>query len=413
VTVQIRLVEEFLRSNPDFDRHPTAGIVLSAHPGEGRVRGGETGGATGKDAGKDAGKGAGKGAGKDAGRDASGTNERDGFLASFQRALTEELGCPAEMRRTRHGGVWIRLDNVPQGEMWLFFPSLVPHRPRVDLWNWGMTASCLVVLVGGMLLLWGVHKPLRRLEHAISQVGRSEAPEVTVSGPREVRNLAEQFNRMVARLRQYDHDRAEMLAGVAHDLRTPSTRLRLQLAMEESPRRPAMLGNLDSIDAIVDQFLAFARGAEAEVRVLVDLVSFVDEAVAPYGARGVVFDATLAPAIEISVMPTLLRRALVNLLENALEYGAVPVTVDIGQDAEGVTLRVRDRGPGIPAEHLDGATQAFTRLDSSRGGKGHCGLGLAIVARVAVLHGGALHLANADGGGLAASIVLPLAATRA
>ena len=375
-SVQVQLVEEMMRSHADFDRNPTNGVELSATPQGALVA----------------------------------SDEQEEFLGRLKASLDEELGRDAVMRLAigNAGGVWVRLENVPQGERWLYFSLPVRRRTHAEPWIWGLWASFCVVLVGGMALLWGVNKPLRRLQDAIDQVGRVDSPMVDTVGPREIRRLAEQFNSMVLRLKQYEQDRAEMLAGVAHDLRAPITRLRLQLELEDSARRPAMLGNLDGIDAIVTQFLSFARGADPEPTQSWRLQAFLDECVAPYRAQGVVLEANGA-GLDGEIMPTLLRRAVGNLLDNAVEYGAAPIVVALEQTSEGAIIRVSDHGPGIPEDKMDVATQAFTRLDWARSGKGHCGLGLAIVNRIAQLHHGRLALRRAQMGGLVAEVHIRLA----
>lgn len=376
VSVQVRLVEEVLRTHPDFDKDPTPGVTLAVDP-------------------------------EDGGR----LGEQAEFLAKLRRALDEELGRPVEMRgnAARAGGFWVRLSGISDGKRWLYFPAPARRRNHVEPWTWGLWSSFLVVLVGGMALLWGVQKPLRQLAKAIEQVGLADPPRMDVTGPRETRTLAEQFNNMVSRLKQFDRDRSEMLVGLAHDLRAPITRLRLQLEMETGQRRDGMIANLEGIDVIVDQFVAFAQGAGSEVPEKGRVAEFVATAVAPYRDRGVRLDAPAEADANIVVMPHMLGRALANLIENALEYGSSPVVVEIRRAAAEAVVRVIDHGVGIPPEKLDLAVQAFTRLDSARRGKGHCGLGLAIAARIARLHGGRLMLRQNAPSGLVAELHLPVA----
>jgi len=383
ISVQVKLVEEVLRAHPDFDKNPSSGIVLSESPNGGK----------------------------------SANADLNVFLAHLKSTLDEELGRETTIRAdaSLSGGFWIELDNVPQGRRWLFFPAQRPHRRQAyaEPWRWGVLASFLVVLIGGMALLWGVNKPLRQLEGAIDQVGRSDSPVVEISGPREIRNLAAQFNQMVKRLQQYDQDRAEMLVGVAHDLRAPITRLRLQLELENSSRRDAMIGNLDGIDAIVNQFLSFAQDVAPETPERCCLLGLIDETVATYLSQGITMSSEKHSVIELELMPTLLRRAISNLLENALEYGAAPITIDCSLRGEDAVIQVIDHGPGIPPDKVDMAVQAFTRVDAARAGKGHCGLGLAITARVAKMHAGRLVLSQGIPNGLVAELHLPLVANKA
>ncbi|MDE2439417.1 MAG: HAMP domain-containing protein [Betaproteobacteria bacterium] len=373
--VQIRLVEEILRAHPDFEKSPPPGVRLASDPEEGRAAG-----------------------------------DQANFLARLRGALVEELGEAVEMRAgsQRDSGFWVRLGSIPQGERWLHFPAPARrHGNHIEPWGWGLISGFVVILVGGMALLWGVQRPLRRLEAAIEQVGVADPPHMDVAGPRETRILAERFNDMVSRLQQFDRDRAEMLVGLAHDLRAPITRLRLQLEMEAGQRREAMIANLEGIDAIVDQFLTFAQGREPEAFAMHSVMEIVGAAVGPYLRHGVSLKIAEDADTVIRVMPNMLQRAIANLLENALEYGSPPFSVEVQRLAGAIVVRVVDHGVGIAPERMELAIQAFTRLDSARRGKGHCGLGLAIADRVARLHGGQFKLLRATPSGLIGELHLP------
>lgn len=271
-----------------------------------------------------------------------------------------------------------------------------------------------VVLVGGMALLWRVQVPLRQLEKALRQLGPESAispPLLPVQGPREVAGLAEQFNLMIDRLRRHEEDREEMLAGVAHDLRAPLTRLRLLLELEPVLRQQDILRNVDSVEAIVDQFLLFARGASGEPPSDCDLAAFLSEVVAPYESRAVSLVLAAPQSLRgdaiFPIRPSSLRRAICNLIENALEYGAPPVTVSLRFASGGYVIAVADAGAGIPESQRAAALRPFTRLDTSRLSQGHCGLGLAIAQRIAEVHGGSLTLGQSPSGGLDAVLHLP------
>lgn len=373
VSVQVRLVEQLLAAEPEFASRPIPDVQLAGDPPS-----------------------------------IAPTGELRDFLEKLRVALSLELDREIVIRNGNlpQGGYWVNLSTPAGAGPWLHLPHPLRRRTHVEPWTWGLWVSFGVVLVGGMALLWGVSRPLRRLEKAIAKVGQDDAEPVSTRGPREIRNLAEQYNRMVERLRQYDRDRAEMLAGVAHDLRAPITRLRLQLELEESARHEAMVGNLDGIEAIIGQFLTFARGADCEAAQPLNLAAFVDDLLLEYRQRGVV--AGQVVPCTVAAMPTALQRALTNLIENALEYGAGPITVGVAQQQGWAVIGVCDAGPGIPAEKLGYAAQAFTRLDTARPGKGHCGLGLAITAHLAAQHGGRLQLRKAEPHGLIAEIHLPI-----
>lgn len=333
----------------------------------------------------------------------------------LQQRLQTELGHPLDLRPAQSDsddgppGVWLRLNTQPV--RWLLIQP-PRHPPGPAPWTWGMLVSFAIVLVGGMALLWRVQVPMRRLEKALRLIGPEGTPPVLeVRGPREVASLAEQFNLMIARLRRHEEDREEMLAGVAHDLRAPLTRLRLLLELEPVLRQQDILRNVDSVEAIVDQFLLFARGASGEPATDCDLAAFLAEVVSPYESRNVscvvtAQQARYGDAIQ-PIRPSSLRRAVCNLIENALEYGAAPVTVALDSEGQDYVIVVGDAGPGIPEAQRAQALRPFTRLDASRLSQGHCGLGLAIAARIAEVHGGRLILGQSPAGGLAAAIHLP------
>jgi len=376
MAVQVHLLEELLRTHPDYSLRPVGGVTVadSLPANDAPTRGQKL------------------------------------FAVHIHQPLEEELGRTAVVHPSNwhRGGLWVNLRDIPGGERWMFLPS-PKHRKHADPWVWGLWVSFLVVLFGGMAMLWGVQKPLRRLERTIREVNSIDVPIVETGGPREVRSVAEQFNQMIERLRQYDRDRAVMLAGVAHDLRAPLTRLRLQLDLEESPRRPAMSTNLDAIESIIDQFLAFAQDGELDRPVRANLSLLVEEIVAPYHLAAGCIDIPEDEMLEADVRSASLRRAIGNLIDNALEYGQPPITVSCRRnDGEGV-IRVADAGPGIAADHIAEAVRPFSRLDSARSGKGHCGLGLAIADRVAAAHRGSLRLIPGSPHGLVAELRLPLA----
>lgn len=375
IGVQVHLLEQLLRTHPDYGLHAVGGVTMTDRLSADDVA----------------------------------TPEVKLFAERIQPALAEELERATAVHPTRWhgGGLWIDLRDVPGGERWMFFP-MPKRKAHVDPWVWGLWVSFLVVLVGGMALLWGVQKPLRRLERTIRQVNSIDAPTVETGGPREVRSVAEQFNQMIERLRQYDRDRAVMLAGVAHDLRAPLTRLRLQLDLEDSPRLPAMSANLDAIESIIDQFLAFAQDGELDRPVRANLALLVEEIVAPYHLPAAQLDIPEDEMLEAEVRPASLRRAVANLIDNALEYGAAPITISCRRVDGSAAIRVADAGPGIAAERIAEALRPFSRLDTSRPGKGHCGLGLAIADRIAAVHRGSLRLTPNAPQGLVAELRLPL-----
>jgi len=259
-----------------------------------------------------------------------------------------------------------------------------------------------------MALLWHIQRPLKQLGRALEQVGQSrQLTALPVSGAGEIRILTERYNEMVERLQSYEKERATMLAGVAHDLRTPITRLRLLLELMQNPRSREILHNLNDIEHITEQFLDYARGRNDEPVTETDLAVFVEEIALPYAEQGVSCQ-NMQDSIVTSVRGNSLRRALINLIENAITYGRPPITVRSYRTNQQITLAVEDSGDGIDNNQIERALHPFSRLDPSRGGKGHCGLGLVIAAKIAEEHHGSLELSNRESGGLTAAIRLPL-----
>ena len=168
-----------------------------------------------------------------------------------------------------------------------------------------------------------------------------------------------------------------------------------------------MTQNIDDIERITEQFLDYARGDSDEPLEPRDINLFVEEVAASYVEKGVSITGEKS-GVVIPVRSNSLRRALINLIENALEYASPPITIRISRVGNYVTIAVEDSGNGISPGQISHALRPFSRLDGSRGGKGHCGLGLVIASKIAEEHHGALELRNLDGGGFMASIRLPI-----
>jgi two-component system, OmpR family, osmolarity sensor histidine kinase EnvZ len=222
-----------------------------------------------------------------------------------------------------------------------------------------------------------------------------------------VRTVSAAFNRMAGSLEAMERDRAMVLAGISHDLRTPLSRLRLALEMSnaDSAATEAMITDIAEIDAVIGQFLDFARGAD-EDKAQASLGEVLDELAEHYVKLGrkLSFKSHAAPSFRFARMAV--RRAVSNLIDNALRYAGEPIEVEVTENKPLICVEVRDRGPGIPAADSERLKRPFTRMDQSRSGTGGAGLGLAIVDRVARAHGGGLDLLAREGGGLVARLSL-------
>ncbi|MBI1341222.1 HAMP domain-containing protein [bacterium] len=281
-----------------------------------------------------------------------------------------------------------------------------------------ITAHIFVVWsVGFSLLLLGAAYAFLRnqvrsildLSRAADALGRGEdAPSYKPSGAREVRQAAQSIIRMRNRLRRYADQRTAMLAGVSHDLRTPLTRLRLELALlPKDIDLSAAKADIAEMERMLDAYLAFARGEESETPVESDLTGLVRDAVQHAATRSTLSIDAPSP-IQMRLRPLALKRAVTNLANNAADH-ATNVLVRAVRDGSVAVITVEDDGPGIPAEQREDAFKPFSRLDGARNQNvSGVGLGLTIARDAARAHGGDVTLARSTLGGLKAVMRLPL-----
>ncbi len=304
-----------------------------------------------------------------------------------------ETCLPVLPSQVPNRGVWVELPSTSMETSWLFAPLPLPHPwpPPTELLSLAVLAGCLVSTT--LYLALEVRRPLGQLRRSLNAVDleASSAP-LPERGTAAVRQLTSRFNAMLLRLEAGRQERASMLAGIGHDLRSPLTRLRLRLSLAEqrplrSEEQQRSRADLDALERIINQFIAFAAGSESEAAVLLPLDQLVGEALAAVSAP---IELRLMP-MERWVRPIGLSRALANLADNALSHGKPPLLVvlePIGD--QGFRISLADCGEGIPPSLWQQAIEPFQRLDPARGNAGHCGLGLAIVERVARAHGGHL-----------------------
>ncbi|WP_244848217.1 ATP-binding protein [Caballeronia sp. SL2Y3] len=295
---------------------------------------------------------------------------------------------------------------------WIVVPvqPLRPPRSRDRMLVWLAIIFSTAVLAA-LFAAWQLQSPLRSLAQAVARFGRGQpTPPVPERGPRELRQLTHGFNQMVREVSQSESDRAVMLAGVAHDLKTPLARLRLRAEMmDDEKTRDGVVRDVDSMAHIVDQFLVFAHdrpdGSEpVAVDEQCERVARAYRAVAP-GADTVRLKLEAGPGFVLPAAT--LDRLLSNLLDNAHAYGAAPIVIETRREAKGWVLSVSDHGKGIAPDDLIKASRPFVRLDPARGGSGHSGLGLAIVERLARRAGGECEIGNQVDGGLQVAMTFP------
>jgi signal transduction histidine kinase len=295
------------------------------------------------------------------------------------------------------GAVLFRVTRMPEG-------APLPRHLFVNL-----VLLVLVLVIVLYLVAHNITRPLSELAHAVGRVGRDTGPaQLRERGARELRAAARAFNTMQDRLRRYLDSRTRVLAAMSHDLKTPLTRLRLQVETLDNPPMQARIGReLDEMEAMVREALALFRGSEdGEPAVPVDLNALLAQLRQEFADMGAQVSVAGELAEPLLGKPQALKRCLTNLLANAVKFG---VRADVGlEDGAVVTIRVRDHGPGIPGEELERVFEPFYRLESSRNrDSGGTGLGLSIARDIAQAHGGSLSLRNFPGGGLEAVLSLP------
>jgi len=271
---------------------------------------------------------------------------------------------------------------------------------------------------------WQADRPLAAIAIALNRLGRGEpvAP-LPETGPPRLAAVRRNFNRMRADLAALEDDRSLTLAGISHDLRSPLTQLRLEVEMAalSSEQRHSMVEEIERIDAIVGQFVDYARLSQMSQAQRVDAVLELSPLIERYRSSHasdslVELDVNLPDRLDWHGAPLDLRRVLSNLLDNALRHGRdaegrVNVRLSLEREPTGLSLVVEDHGRGIPPDQIDAALRPFGRLDPARSDAGQqgpgTGLGLAIVARIVRRHDGDLRLDPAPGGGLRVTVVLP------
>lgn len=289
--------------------------------------------------------------------------------------------------------------------------------PRKRLFSSSATVFVLW-MIGTSLILFAVAtvfmrnqvKPIRRLAIAADAFGKGrDVAEFKPEGAREVRQAASAFIAMRERIRRQIAQRTDMLSGVSHDLRTPLTRMKLQLAMlPDDDGKGELSSDVEEMEHMLEGYLAFARGEGGEKPSAMDLAPMITEVAHGIAKRGVMVDHHVEGALTLTARPHALKRAVTNLAENAARYGT-HVRINTGVRGDAVEITVDDDGPGIPADQREAMFRPFSRADSSRNPTtGGVGLGLTIARDMVRSHGGDITLDDSPLGGLRARIRLPL-----
>jgi signal transduction histidine kinase len=321
-----------------------------------------------------------------------------------------DAGASPQRRRRQFTAVAI---SIPLSDgRWLNAASSFRTPPVGWSWPWlvSLAASAAMILAVVAFVVRRITGPMRALAAAAEQVGRGEAvAPVPPRGPAEVRTTVEAFNAMQERLSRFVRDRTRMVAAISHDLRTPITSLRLRAEfVEDEELRRDIVRTLDEMQAMADATLAFAREeAGGEETRTVDLAALIEGLVDDQAALGHAVSYDGPERLAWRCRPLSLKRAVANLVNNAVRYaGGARVTLSDG--GAGPVVTVDDDGPGIPEQSIPDVFEPFVRLESSRSREtGGAGLGLAIARSIVRAHGGELTLANRLEGGLRATVALP------
>ncbi len=319
-------------------------------------------------------------------------------------------------------GFWVSF-KIDGDEYWLRLDRERLERVSNAQWLGWATVTLALALLGAVVISRLINQPLARLTAATRLIANGQRPRpLPEKGPAEIRDANRSFNQMVADLERVESDRAVILAGISHDLRTPLARMQLEVEMAQldDAARSGIQSDLAQMDAIIAQFLEYARPDEGVEREAVDLAGLLSESAGEAERLPDVRVKTeISDRVKVLGNPTDLKRLVGNLVENARRYGKTPLTetaeIELRCRADGheAIVEIADNGPGVPEDDLERLSRPFTRLDAARSQANGAGLGLAIVERIVKRHHGSLRLANRSTGGLRITISLPLAGGRA
>lgn len=310
------------------------------------------------------------------------------------------LVAPFEADLELAPGRWAALRVVETG-------PLASWEQRILLW-FAITALALAPLA--LLFARRFASPIVAFAKAAERLGRDpRSPPLKIEGPAEIEMAGAAFNEMQERLRRYVEDRTSMIGAVAHDLRTPLTRLRFRAETAPEPLRAKMAADIDQMEAMISATLAFVRGASRSTeRRRLELVSLVESVADEMAETGLNVDADGQGPVVIEGDPIELRRLVSNLMDNAVKF-AGSAHARVYAEGGSAYVEVLDDGPGLPEEERERVFEPFHRLEPSRSrSTGGAGLGLAVVRSIARAHGGDAVLENRREGGLRARAILPL-----
>jgi len=289
----------------------------------------------------------------------------------------------------------------------IFFPKhkIAPAAARIfALW---ITLPGLLLIMVAIIFLKNQTRPIVNLAKAAEKFGKGEyVKEFRPSGAKEIRQAAYEFDRMRKRISVHLNQRSEMLSGISHDLRTPLTRLKLQLALlKQQDLAKKMSDDIEEMERMLNEYLEFASLQKSEETKITNLNDLIKEIIQKYEDKPI--NLNLEESLEINLRPHSIKRCLMNLLDNGLSYGK-KVEIQAKKTINNMVITIDDDGPGIPEEEYQNVMKPFYRIDKSRGqNKSGVGLGLAITNDIIRAHGGNISLEKSHLNGLRVKVSLP------
>lgn len=307
--------------------------------------------------------------------------------------------------------LWMKIDKLPN--VLLRIPlSELQEEDFAPLFRNSLIMA-IVIILGGWIFIRLQNRPLRRLEYAAKAVGRGEIPPpIEEKGSSEIRSVTNAFNQMSKGIQAVEEDRALLMAGISHDLRTPLTRIRLATEMmspEDSYLAEGIISDTEECNQIINQFMDYLKPVSTDSFQKVDFNDLVSEVTSAEGGYELQIETDLSEPLKMAFgQPVAMKRAITNLVVNAIRYGNGWVRVSTGMTADNslVWVCIEDNGPGIAPDQVSKVFEPFTRGDTARGSEG-TGLGLAIVKRIVSQHHGAVVLNNRSAGGLKVQLSFP------
>jgi two-component system osmolarity sensor histidine kinase EnvZ len=325
-------------------------------------------------------------------------------------ALREQVGRPFQLDSESLERFYMVSIQLPAGVLEVIVPRKRLFSSTVYVFVLWMVGTSMILFGVATIFMRNQVKPIRRLAIAADNFGKGrEMVRVKPEGATEVRQATLAFLSMRERILRQISQRTDMLSGVSHDLRTPLTRMKLQLAMSGDAEGISDLRtDVDEMEHMLEGYLAFARGEGTEQPRLANLTDLLAEITEQARRNGGQIDLHCEGAFTMPLRPNALKRAIANLIDNAQRY-AKHVWIRAGRRADAIEILIDDDGPGIPADKRDDVFKPFFRLDNSRNPEtGGSGLGLAIALDIVRGHGGDIELADAPTGGLRARVRLPV-----